>query len=301
MAHDFILGETGHNWSRGYSVLLPKTSDSTSMEEKEDGDEGAKEFASKLQAASSPSELYALAREGNPGALAAIKSMVAKANAGDPQARHDALAVVTAQKNFAESARHHTAMGPATVLDKSEWQRRQANLRLQDDLLRSRSPMQGISKGIYSTDGHPNDEECEAAIEGGACERAALARARGWSSIGKSPTPAQLAAQARALARRNQAMAQAIAKANAARAAALASRKLPPAPPPVDPNLDPNSLTSYTPTYPYQTNPATTLATTLTASPDDPDSSGSMNDDELAVARDGGSCERSALARVRGW
>jgi len=293
MALDFILGETGHNWSRGYSVLLPKTSDSTSMEEKGDGDKDAKEFAAK--------ELYALARDDNPRALAAIKIMVAKAKAGDPQALSDVAAVKAAQKSFVESEKHHTEMGPATVLDKSEWQRQRANIRLQDDLLRSRSPMQGISKGTYSTDGHPNDEEYEVAMEGGACERAALARARGWSSIGKSPTPAQLAAQARALARRNQAMAQAIAKANAARAAALASRRLPPAPPPVDPNLDPNSLTSYTPTYPYQTNPATTLATTLTASPDDPDSSGSMNDDELAVARDRGSCERSALARVRGW
>ena len=34
MAHDFILGDTGTNWSRGFSVLLPQTPDSSSMEEK---------------------------------------------------------------------------------------------------------------------------------------------------------------------------------------------------------------------------------------------------------------------------
>jgi hypothetical protein len=132
MAHDFILGETGHNWSRGYSVLLPKTSDSTSMGEKEDDD--------KLRAGS---ELYVQARQGNLAALNAIKIMVAKAKAGDPQALRDVAIVKAAQKEFAESSKHHTEMGPATVLDKSEWQQQQANIRLQDDLLRARSPMQG--------------------------------------------------------------------------------------------------------------------------------------------------------------
>ena len=31
MAYDFIIGNTDHNWARGYSVLLPKTPDSSSM------------------------------------------------------------------------------------------------------------------------------------------------------------------------------------------------------------------------------------------------------------------------------
>ena len=42
MAHDFILGSTGTNWSRGFSVLLPQTPDSSSMEEKTTDSDAAK-------------------------------------------------------------------------------------------------------------------------------------------------------------------------------------------------------------------------------------------------------------------
>ena len=374
MAHDFILGSTGTNWSRGFSVLLPQTPDSSSMEEKTTDSDAAKakivayiRERAKLHAGS---ELYRQAKQGDPGALDAIKIMVSKAKAGDPQAVRDVAIMKEAQKDFAESEKH------------------QANIRLQDDLLRARSPMQGESL---------NDDELAVARDGGPSERAAFARVRGSSSIGRA-TPAQLAAQMasqqKAIAKRNLAIAQAAA-AKAAAAAKVAQiralygqlwyqhanwlaqqdlnakKKLQPraryenlakawskqiiakgklptsslgatsgadmsvamfqnmiqailasaqgqllANPPVDPNLDPNSLTSYTPVYPYQTNPATALATSITTalaqmvrpqtdrlpSPDgsDTDSSGSLNDDELAVARDGGHSEHAALARMRG-
>jgi hypothetical protein len=397
MAHDFILGDTDTNWSRGIKQLLPDTPTSTSMEEKEDKIKAAKQLialtkheesyrASRLHAGS---ELYRQAKQGDPGALDAIKIMVSKAKAGDPQAVRDVAIMKEAQKDFADSEKHHTEMGPATVMNKSEWQQQQANIRLQDDLLKARSPVQGDSL---------NDDELAVARDGGQCEQDSLTRLRGWSSIGRA-TPAQLAAQMaarqKAIAKRNLALAQAAAAkaANAAKSAKIlslhnylwqghanwlaqqdlnAKKKLQPrakyesiakswskhliakgrlptsslgadisiamlnamfqaiiasaqgqllATPPVDPNLDPNSLTSYTPVYPYQTNPATALATALlapdpssppdgssTATPDpttppndsDTDSSGGLNDDEAAVARDGGSSERAALARVRG-
>ena len=171
MAHDFILGSTGTNWSRGFSVLLPQTPDSSSMEEKTTDSDAAKakivayiRESAKLHAGS---ELYRQAKQGDPGALDAIKIMVSKAKAGDPQAVRDVAIMKEAQKDFAESEKH------------------QANIRLQDDLLRARSPMQGESL---------NDDELAVARDGGPSERAAFARVRGSSSIGRA-TPAQLAAQ----------------------------------------------------------------------------------------------------------
>jgi len=104
MAHDFILGETGHNWSRGISVLLPKTPDSSSM-----------------------------------GASAA------------------ALAKAAAQK--AANAAKATAKGVSTT---QTMQRRKS------------------SYPLSSKSGSLNDDELAVARDGGSCERSALARVRGW-------------------------------------------------------------------------------------------------------------------------
>ena len=123
--------------------------------------------------------------------------------------------------------------------------------------------IRGTTKNIS---GNLNDDELAVARDGGSSELASLARVRGCTmTMGLSPS--QMAAQQKAIARRNLAIKQSIAKANAARAAVLARTRLPPppAPPPIDPNLDPDSPTSYTPIYPYQTNPATDLATSITS------------------------------------
>jgi hypothetical protein len=400
MALDFILGETGHNWSRGYSVLLPKTSDSTSMgddgqaDPKRPGEEQA--YWAKLQRdmenirlnvwrgpypmmLDSASVVEMLSRPGEVDEQRAIKragfsrllnsGKVILSDGGRRVKFSDTHAKIVSSPSRSDSSgtndddTAHKTIQEKIILPRAqilppeliEKIRQEQNTRLQDNLLKTRSPMQGE---------YFNDDELAVARDGGSSERAALSRARGWSSIGSRPavaratyalvsrkqaaqppaqdaadasspgspggspggspskdsddpapdkdnapdkpddgapdksddliiggaSPSQLAAQQRDIARRNLATRRAIAQANAAQAAVATRRRLPPppAPPPVDPNLDPNSPTSYTPIYPYQTSPL------------DAYSSGGHKD-ELALARDGGSSERAALSRTRGW
>jgi hypothetical protein len=162
MAHDFILGETGHNWSRGISVLLPKTPDSSSMEEKYDVDHPsyrrmsttpeleAKIEKEKLQdKLNASAKLYVQAKQGDPRALGAIKDMVTKAKAGDLDARRAVYDLKAGRENLLKKERSEKAC----------------------------------------LEGSLNDDELAVARDGGPSERASLARIRGNSSIGKSFYP----------------------------------------------------------------------------------------------------------------